>query len=118
MQQLCHAGKSKGSTSVCSVHAGTCIVSTAIEQELQQQLLSEARQAAETAQQQRKAASESASISQPSAGQQPKPSSAKLGEDHSAIAIVPHALIVDSWHPCTFRGSENACGRSDQHRLR
>ena len=95
VQQLCNAGNSKGSTSMCSVHAGTCIVSTVLEQELQQQLLSEARQAAETAQQQRKAASKSASTSQPSAGQASKPSGAKPGEGHFAIATVQHALFAD-----------------------
>ncbi|KAL3152351.1 hypothetical protein ABBQ32_001414 [Trebouxia sp. C0010 RCD-2024] len=73
------AGKTKGSTSACSVHAGTCIVSTALQQELQQQLLSAARQAAETAQQDSKAASKSAATSEPSPGQAPKPDSSKSG---------------------------------------
>lgn len=76
----CTAGKTKGSSSACSVHAGTCIVSTALQQELQQQLLSEARQAAETAQQQTKAASKASPVYESSAGQASKLNNAKLGE--------------------------------------
>ena len=76
--EFVHAGRTKAATGGCALHASTCIVSVAFEQQLQEQLLSEARQAAETAQQQRKAASKSASTSQPSSGQQ-HASNAKSG---------------------------------------
>ena len=87
------AGKTKGSSSACSVHAGTCIVSTALQQELQQQLLSAARQAAETAQQQNKAASKSLSTSEPSPGQAPKASSSKPGKLQMLRAGRCHVLL-------------------------
>jgi len=74
------AGKTKGTTGACALHAGTCIVSDAFEQQLRNQLLSDARQAAESAQQQSRAASKAASTSQPPPGQQ-KASTSKTGTD-------------------------------------
>ena len=77
----------KAAAGGCTLHAGTCIVSDALEQQLREQVLSEARQAAETAQQQRRAASNAASTSQPSPGQQ-KASNAKSGARVSTEALV------------------------------
>jgi len=77
---FCHAGQGKTVTGACTLHAGTCIVSDVFQQQLQEQFLSEARQAAESAQQQRRASTKTASTSQPSAGQQ-KPSNTKSGDE-------------------------------------
>jgi hypothetical protein len=79
----CLAGQGKTVRGACTLHAGTCIVSDVFQQQLREQILSEARQAAETAQQQRRATVKTASTSQPSAGQQ-KPSNTKSGEDSTS----------------------------------
>lgn len=72
------AGKAKAGSNACSVRAGTCIVSQILEQQLQQQVLSEARRAAEAAQQQRAVSHQAASTSQ-AASEQSKASDGKAG---------------------------------------
>lgn len=99
------AGRTKGSTSACSVHAGTCIVSTALQQELQQQLLSAARQAAETAQQQSKATSKSASTSEPSPGHAAKPNSSKSSGKATAAAATADS-DDDDWDVSKTKGGK------------
>ncbi len=92
------AGQGKTVTGACTLHAGTCIVSDVFQQQLREQVLSEARQAAETAQQQRRASTKTASTSQPSAGQQ-KPSNNKPGEESTSeeACMQPHQVPQPHW---------------------
>ncbi len=80
------------------MHAGTCIVSDVFQQQLREQVLSEARQAAESAQQQRRASTKTASASQPSAGQQ-KSSNTKSGEEtiSQEDCMQPHQVPQPHW---------------------
>ena len=79
------------------MQAGTCIVSDAFQQQLREQVLSEARQAAESAQQQRRATIKPASASQPSAGQQ-KLSNSKSGEGSTSEEGCMQPLQVPQPH--------------------
>ena len=92
----------KAATGGCCLHAGTCIVSDAFQQKLREQVLSEARQAAETAQQQRRAASKAASTSQPAPGQQ-QASNAKPGGKTAAAAAADDSEDED-WDMSKSKG--------------
>lgn len=88
LNMLRHAGKSKAASQACSLRAGSCIVSQTLEQQLQQQVLSEARRAAEAAQQQRTLSNKATSTSQPASGQA-KSSDNKAGEAYHSVSACP-----------------------------
>ena len=103
----CFAGQGKSVTGACTLHAGTCIVSNVFQQQLREQILLEARQAAESAQQQRRASTKMASISQPSAGQQ-EPSNTKSGEEPTSeeACVQPHRVPQLHWFMLSYADVE------------
>ncbi|KAL0031439.1 hypothetical protein WJX77_000485 [Trebouxia sp. C0004] len=104
------SGQGKTVTGACTLHAGTCIVSHVFQQQLREQVLSEARQAAETAQQQRQATAKTASPSQPSAGQQ-KPSNTKSGgKAAAAAAAAADDSAEEDWDMSKSKGGKGKKG--------
>ena len=101
------AGKAKSASQACSLRAGTCIVSQALEERLQEQVLSEARRAAEAAQQQRVSSNKAASTSQP-ASDHSKAGDTKSGRPvcmtvdaastHIEIQLCPKPVVHNFWH--------------------
>ncbi|KAA6426767.1 MAG: hypothetical protein FRX49_03092 [Trebouxia sp. A1-2] len=97
-------------TGACTLHAGTCVVSDVFQQQLREQILSEARQAAETAQQHRRASTKTASTSQPSDGQQ-KPSNTKSGDKAAAAAAAAaDDSAEEDWNMSKSKGGKGKKG--------
>ena len=90
---LKYAGKAKSASPACSLRAGTCIVSQALEQQLQEQVLSEARRAAEVAQQQRVSSNKAASTST----FQPASDQTKAGDSKPGGLLV---MMVGQYKSC------------------
>ncbi|DBA76463.1 TPA: hypothetical protein ACH3X2_008532 [Trebouxia sp. C0005] len=104
------SGQGKTVTGACTLHAGTCVVSDVFQQQLREQILSEARQAAETAQQHRRASTKTASTSQPSDGQQ-KPSNTKSGDKAAAAAAAAaDDSAEEDWNMSKSKGGKGKKG--------